>query len=1453
LAAAFLVPLASSQQAAAQTQPYSARGSAVAYELSLPNGKTATVYADGHALIYSNAKDRAQIEVRTIPTVPHPRGLNQAGGRLPDKYKIMEMLAKEPAVHPYAPGWLVVVYREGVSASQETITVGNEMLLALRRAATHHATAAALPQYTSDARINRVLAELGVDRSERLFRGVNRSALSALRSGVQMPAGHAVLDFANAYKLHLTNASVPHAVQALLKVTEVAYVSPDWTVTAMHTNSVPLNDEAKRHALQRAQALRRSSLTSMRPLTQTYVPDNYGAASSLQSMLNAPSTDAIAAYDEIQRHFQQLPGQGEIITNVSIGDLDDASAASNSSDPCHLYATDYGPTTEILGAQRYINLPSLPLIPTYTADGSGNLNGAGEVCGVDPYDDEIDLDFTQMAPLPHALQRGGEQGSGLTDLVGIAPGAQYRLVVPSDPASTITDIQAALLGAAMQTPRPNVITASLGYGLDAYGFPGRFLEDDPLTEAIVASIVHDRIVVSIAANDGTRSGNTDAAIGPSGGSAPTNQLPPRGTPTNLNDIAYSTVPSLDFDSGSIAAGGTTLDDIFSNPPQYASNASSEAQHAYTETRWTGFTSFSSGFGSRVSLSAPSDNIIAFEHQPGGADDAVIVDINGGTSASSPEIAATAAVVQQVARLTGHPLNDPVKLRTFLEQSGSAVPPVSQADTALNVGPQIDVRRAVETLFEQGGVRDKPSVPRVAVEQRRNDGDIDYDGLFVSDTDPANIDLQHDQYCGSACADDADAYQWITIAPDWEFVSAATKYSLNVIGTRRALSTAPWARLLPGTILNAAGLPLASASSRTVKLAYTASSPGKSVSTTFSLTFGPADATSYEVLAPQVPAVVKGPTIAVTYDFSHVPVGGIPGPTLMVSEPGRIDGWTGIYYHPVYKLPLTASKGTVQVPVSALQGGGLYSVGIEPNAATGGAYGCYCEYAFTRVAPQRTDRRPAAPLLAFNGSTPGHYLDLPYNGTFTLSYDVSNVSGATGAALEISAAGPTLGQSEIYNPFNNPNGSERDDNGVDTGSIYFAPLSGTSGTITLSGKTAGLYSTMNHVVRVIPMEGGVAAGEAGDVSTITMDGVVPADGGRIAEGYGVNGNGLDGFITDLQNTASGQLPLSAIETFDQTTNAITQTVESGAGTVYFAVPFITGGGPGIYGSDVGLFGGLNVAGSPTVTYNLLNPVAAGTIGSSWTAPVPLSYALIDASAVNQANDNVAFLERAGSTFNVFTSQIQQNTSSLLYNISAPLQGLGSPPEVYGFAENTSSTGTAIAVGGGTVTPTDCGAPVIVTVNLASGAVGSFTGVQHGVWSTAVDSGTATAVIPTKGECDGGIGVYNLTSQTGFEITPPSFGSPNPPALQHFYVLAAADPVHHLFLVADLYGVTGTGDNNALSRIFVYDESGNLQKVISRVALVGGGFNAVAAGLQLNPAQRVGYIRGPGEEQLAPFNY
>ena len=1358
------------------------------YQLKLADGRSADVFASGIARIYS--KDRKTVETRVLlPAANLMADATKAS--LPDKETVTRLLLRQNAVaRPFKSNLVIVVLRDGVSPANDVTNVPPTTLRALNRVGAGQTTTSSIPHYTNDDSLNRVLTSIGTDRTSRLFSRLSRSLLSSMSSRAQFALGHSVLNIGNAYRLHVINASVLDAVRKLSSLPSVAYASPEWTASTMQSAGIPVAQDA----LVRARLQDESLRAAARPLVSTTggaLPTNYAVTASAQSMLNAPGVDALAAFAEIGAKFGQLPGAGETITNVSVGDLDDVSAFNNGNDPCYNYVNGYGPTTIVQGGQRYIDWPSMPLIPTYTSDDSGNLSGLGEVCGNDPQLGEVGLDFTVMAPLPHQLQRPGEQGSGLTDMLGIAPGASYRLVVPGASGATFADIQEAMLGAALQQPQTNVISASLGYGFDSEGYPSRYLEDDPLTEALVASIVNTYgIVVTIAAGDGVRT-YTNVAIGPNGGSAPTNFISPGSPGTSLSDIFASTVPSLDLDSGSIDVGGTTLDDLFADPPQYASGQQAVAQHAYAETRWTGFTNFSSGDGTRVDLSAPSDNIIAFSHPFGGHANAVEVSLSGGTSAAAPETAAAAAIALQVARLGGRP-STAVKVRKLLASTGSPVFAVPQADSNPAIGTQLNVRRAVEELLDpKGNTAYAPTVARVAIEQRRNAGNLD--GAFVSDTDPADISLNDPYY------QDRNQISWITIAPDWEWLPANVQFELYVTGhPQEIISRTAWARALPKTILNAAGTPFVSSVKRTVELTYDALQGHRKLATaTFSLTFGPASATHFGMLAPKVPPVVTGSTIPVRYDLHDVR--GTDNPELVVSQPGRMSPATGVIFRPAYTVALTAQSGTVNVPVSALQGGGIYGVDVLYDSVLMR----HSDPAFTRVAPALAAAvQPVAPLLSSNGSTPGHDLEMPYASAFQVSYDVSNVSGATGALLEFSAPGP--GAYGNFNSFNNPGGSVCDKNGVDTGSLSCTAVSGTRGTVTLAGETLGLVPALWNVVRVIPTKGGVAAGEAGEVSTIRMDGVLGPNGDEVS-GFGINKNGTNGFVTGNGVTASGTYaPL--VETFNQGTNQPVRFDYSNISNGLFDLLF-SPGNPGLFSGDVGLIADETYGSSVYPTYGVLqNSVALQNV---FPMAEPTSMYLW-AAAPNSVTGVAAVLGLNGLTpgndWVVYTSNLLAPTSPtangplLDINAALPTQGY---PYVYGIAENTTSNVSVVA-------ETDffaaqCSAPTILNIALQSGKITPWTGIGTGIpYGIAIDSATNRAAVPTT--CDAGLTIYDVATKQGTEVLLPSSA-----ALAGGLSMGAypeIDSKNREFLLAQPLPPDLFVNNNPLSSVLVYNEFGQL---------------------------------------------
>lgn len=1377
----------------------------------LPDGSTVTVMRAGIARVWS--ADRRTVSYRKL--MPSLVGRQRVGAGFvpPSKAELLEQLRRTPG-RAFPSNEVIVQFRTGIGATSEGVNVPAASLAAARRLQS-------VPAYTNSAQVNRTLATLGVDRMRRLALG--------------------------AYHLHVTASGVRGAVAALLKLSSVSYASPNWYVATMRAPGIPVPVSS----LQRA----RNAARTRGFLSRQAIPTNYAVSASAQSLLNAPGIDAIGAYDEISQRFRQLPGEGELITNVSLGDLDDASAlggptpsprprgmaehdrgGGGGGDPCAGAVSSNGPTTELIGGQRYIDWPAMPLIPTYVADASGNLSGSAEVCNSsDPVLSEVGLDFSVMAPLPHERQRPANQGSGFTDLLGIAPGASYRLIVPANPAATIADIDAALLAAAQQMPHPNVITASLGFGLDGQGFPSRYLEEDPLTNAIVTSIVRqNHIVVCIAANDGLRV-FTNAAIPPSGGSAATNVVPRGGTPTDLNDLASSTAPSLVPDSGAIDAGGTTLDDIFSAPPQDPHNAQFAAQHAFPVTRYNGETVFSSGFGSRVNVSAPADNITAVQHSAGGSATQVDAVIEAGTSASAPETAAAAAVALQIARLTGHPLSNPLDVRTLLSDTGSAVPNVPQSDENLHVGSQIDLTRMVESLIRGAGTTVLPSVARVAVEQRRAIGL--FGGVFLSDTDPTDIDLAGPLDSNTSLPTGDDQLAWITIAPDWEGVSPNAQFRLIVENRRPPLTLARtrWVRLLPRTILAAAGLPLTSASTRTVRLTYEAKERGRAISIPIALTFGPSDGTTQDALAPVVDGVVRGNRLSVTYDLTGVR--NVSAPLVVVSSPGRVNPSTGFIFHPQYVAPLSGLKGTVQIPVDKLQGDGVYGIAIgthpDPNGGTD-----VSDFAYTHVLRALDNAAATAPLLSYASSTPGHFVEIPTTGSFTVSWDVSNISGANGALIEVSAPGPNA--AFLYNTFNNPGGTIRDNNGVDAGSVYAATVYGRRGSVVLDAKRIGMVATFQHAIRVIPLEGGVPAGEGGAISTVAYDGVVPLDGGNVGDGFAVNSTGDDGYLTSQQVTAE-QTFLSSIETFTQSTSLAKLTASSST-NVYFST------NSGEWAGDIGIAGteDLTVPGLPASanTYRLLNPVAGNAFTAAWQPPaLNDGVSQLVQTAPNAANDIALLLtgDPAGfgtSPYQIVTSNLAANTFGPTYNITAAL-----PPSANPFALSLAQdTSTQTGLIGFADFSTECGSPALATIDLTNGHLTEFAGVGSGFPLDAViDSTTHLAAYQTS--CDQNLNVLNVSTHAGFSVTMPG----------QIGLFNAADPVNHLIAAEMVAGDSPPGNNNQMSAVYIFNEHGGLIKKLETFNLYVTGLPVNANDLQLNFAKRRGYIFGPLADQLEPFSY
>jgi len=1481
--------------AATPSQPISQQ---VAFMGYLRDGRVATVYTDERVVI---APPRAA----AVPRDPRSRGAallqsltaRRSGrmatqqvqlpagrygpldGDVPPSVRNQILFDLQRNPQRYVPGRVIVVFKPGVTVAQDhdalapaAASVLVRGVLAKRRDLTPHA-------FSSDARTNLSLMQLGVDRADRLFAGVDRGTLGAMRGRAESRARRSIMPFDNAFALHVSASSVENAVRTLRASSSVAYASPDYTVSSMIAEHRPIPAEIGREIA----GYRRQPKTfgrSTRSMSMHGVPSNTAVSFGIQAMLNAPGVDAIAAFDEIGQRFNQLPGAGEIITNVGLGDVYDASAA-NPNDPCNYFAQNYGPTTHLIGGQRYLDWPSLPLIPAWVSDGSGSVSSTAEVCGVDPQLYEVGLDFSVMAPLPHDVQRPGEVAGVGIDLLGIAPGASYRWVAPgmTNGIVSTTDVLAAMLASARQIPSPNVITASLGFGADAYGFPSRYLEEDPIAQGVIAGIVSSNVVVCIAANDGTRL-VTAAAIGPSGGSAPTNV----GTTgiTTIDDVFYTTVASVVPDSGAIDVGATTLDDIFSANPQDPAMASLANVKAFTQTRYNGTLGFSSGFGSRVNISAPGDNINTLAKFSLPYDGVALVD-TGGTSASSPEVAAAAAVALQVARLTGHPFASATQLRDALVATGTPVVSPPQSDVVANVGPQVSVRRIVEQLLAASGSAVQPGIARVAVHGRRSGSYIAQfntntvnDAVFVTALDPSYIKLdgpytrtlRSHAVTFPGLDTGADFNSYITIAPDWEGIPANASYRLTVAGQpTRLVATTPYVRLLPAKLFAASGVALTPGVSRTISLTYSASVGLHVVAeSTFQLTFGPPPASSRLVMAPSAPPVVSGPTIPVSYDLSGYPSALLSAPVLNVSMPGTAKAdFLALGLVPYYTVPLTATRGTVNVPVSALAGAGTYAMWIAMQPGATAFNSDISDEAFVRV--DAGTARPPAPLLSLGPGQPQtHTLTVPYRSTFRVAYDVSSVPRATGGIIEIAAPPPafTLTSGTLnggLNTFHNPNGSAIDDDGLETGSIYHVQATGTSGTVTIDPAVAAIPATARVNVRVLPTVGGTPIAEASDADTLIYLGIEPQLGVPAILTY-INPNGTDGYLSEngTIGTPQSNVEFATVEPFDLATGVAPGFPLTFTTTSTTFMPFVQ--------DDVVI--AANAVDNANMSYFRAAPLAAGF--SQFTFP-PGTFgatSLLLTAGTNSTPAASAYIGLDLATGNVTVARGDVTTG--VFAAPIDLTALfGSSPEFQSFFTLNYDPGSdrAYFLVEDVSTPCDAQSPTLITADFATGTAAVRTlpigagNTEDGNagFSLAIDPATHMAAIGTSCQSlatdsfraeltllDLGTGAlsrvfqHTMTGQEGGHHGFVAMNGGDSPAI-------GIDPVNHLILQRSLFcpQLVYLLDLYARPCLNLYDEHGGLVKTIPGLFSNGASNESIYNGV--NGTIRTGVALG--QQAYSPF--
>ncbi len=349
-------------------------------------------------------------------------------------------------------------------------------------------------------------------------------------------------------------------------------------------------------------------------------------------------------------------------------------------------------------------------------------------------------------------------------------------------------------------------------------------------------------------------------------------------------------------------------------------------------------------------------------------------------------------------------------------------------------------------------------------------------------------------------------------------------------------------------------------------------------------------------------------------------------------------------------------------------------------------------------------------------------------------------------------------------------------------------------------------------------------------------VSSANGGQIF-GFATNANGTDGILAEAN--LQGSNVIAAVETFNQKTGKIVKVVAMTNTMDDFVAD-------GIVANDVGLVTHEAVTGNKVVrSYPLLNPVTSNKFTSMWKSP-------IEDLGIEQVADNqttttsVLFVtELANQDIpDLIVTDLGKNKIDKVIPIDPNQFGLAMAPQ---FAQDTIHDQAVFATspsGGAAGGPP----PKVGFISLKTGKMSEFSGVQcPGSVGCGYANGVAydskTGIACTDTELDGGVEFYDLAKQTGFhEFLPGNFGQLTSGAF------IANDPIHKLFLIAQ--PVSSTAQSG--SSVQVFDEHGSLVESIN-------GFNfsnassVIFARISLHPADRTGYVNGPGINQLQQFSY
>jgi hypothetical protein len=365
-------------------------------------------------------------------------------------------------------------------------------------------------------------------------------------------------------------------------------------------------------------------------------------------------------------------------------------------------------------------------------------------------------------------------------------------------------------------------------------------------------------------------------------------------------------------------------------------------------------------------------------------------------------------------------------------------------------------------------------------------------------------------------------------------------------------------------------------------------------------------------------------------------------------------------------------------------------------------------------------------------------------------------------------------------------------------------------------------------------------------TVGLGPVVTSQFGGQIFGWDMNQNGNDGLLTET--VLGGSEVVNAIETFDESTGEITKVVQKRERPNANVEPVVDA----VAGNDVGI---IDVERDFVVRsrlerdddFDLMSPVSGNKITGTSHPPHPFGV-VPNFVTNNQGSPNQLMMalyrdKRGDDQVGMYTYDTAKNAWSRRFDFPRQFLFQNGAPN-YAAVDGTANEAVVGYLMRSRYNPHE--SATLYVVDAATGKhLRSFYGVGFGFPNgMAIDPTTGTMCTTTTGDTD--VEFYNLSSGKGKAVQIPIYYDKG--TLTNGAAVAA-DPIHHLFLVAQLDSTFSSSG----STVIVYDEHGKLVEYINGFDFFPSPYSVVVPHLAVNPSNRTGYVNGPNIDQLQEFTY